>query len=237
MLYVYTGADTIAVRKAAHTFLETYEAKGANVDHIDSVHCSAEALRDRIGAQSLFGTTALPEVTLIDTPSERVDAFDAVQSLLPEIAESPNVFVLIEEKLLAAQLKPLRQHATEFHEVKGDAPSERFNGFAFADAFARRDKKTLWILLVRAKSAGLSAEEIVGTLFWQVKTMRLASVTNNASEAGMKDFPYNKAKRALVKFKDGELDELSQSLITFYHQSRLGMRDMDIALERWILDI
>ena len=117
------------------------------------------------------------------------------------------------------------------------AAAERFNAFGMADSLSRKDKKTLWLQLQDAKQANLSAEEIIGTLWWQLKSMRLAKNTNSAAEAGMKDFPYNKAKRALSAFKDGELESLSRGLLTVYHEGHLGKVDIDIALERWMLTL
>jgi hypothetical protein len=53
----------------------------------------------------------------------------------------------------------------------------------------------------------------------------------------MKDFPYNKAKRSLRNFKEGELEKLSQTLLAVYHDGHGGKRDIDLALEKWTLTI
>jgi hypothetical protein len=92
-------------------------------------------------------------------------------------------------------------------------------------------------LLQDARAAGLREEEIIGMLWGQLKSLRLAAVTSSADEAGMKDFPYNKSKRALNTFAPGEVLTLSQSLLELYHAGHSGQRDMDIALEQWVLCI
>lgn len=194
-------------------------------------------LRDRIGAQSLFVSSEVPEVTLLDTPSERAEALEQVLALAPELAESSNIFVLLEGKLLAPFAKTLKQYATTYEEVATASVAEKFNVFALADALARRDKKSLWVLFLRAQNAGLKPEEIIGTLFWQIKSMRLAVRTKNADEAGLKSFVYTKARRGAEKFKPGELDNLSRSLVCLYHDAHLGKLDIDLALERWVLSI
>ena len=51
----------------------------------------------------------------------------------------------------------------------------------------------------------------------------------------MKDFPYNKAKRALSNFKSDDLEVLSASLLKVYHDGHGGMRDIDEGLEEWVL--
>jgi len=132
--------------------------------------------------------------------------------------------------------KKFQKYTKTLKEYKA-APSERFNAFGMADCLARKDKKTLWLQLQDAKREGLSAEEIMGTLWWQLKSMRLAKLTSSAGEAGMKDFPYNKAKRSLSTFKEGELERLSHGLLTVYHEGHLGNVDIDIALERFLLTL
>lgn len=237
MLYVFTGPDTIATRTRAHVFLDGYEEKSAHVERVDADMCTVELLRDRIGAQSLFLPEGAFEVTLLDMPGEQPEALEVVLALAENLAESPNIFVLLEGKLLAPQAKALKKYATEYTEVAGSVVGEKFNVFALTDALARRDRRSLWVLLLRAQSAGLSSEEIIGTLFWQIKTMRLAERTQNATEAGLKPFVYTKAKRGAQIFKQGELNELSRSLITLYHDAHLGKLDIDLALERWVLGV
>lgn len=236
MLIVYTGTDTVAVRAKAHEHADTLVERGATLDRVEAEACTPDLLRDRIGAQSLFERET-PEVLLIDTPSEKAGALDAVLAYAGEMAESPNIFILLEGRLLAAPAKKLKAAANEFHEVKAGAAPERFNVFALADALSRRDKKSLWVLLAQARHAGLSAEEVAGTLFWQLKVMRLAERTKSAEEADLKPFVYSKAKRALAKFTPGELDQRSRMLISLYHDARLGLCDMELSLERWVLEV
>jgi hypothetical protein len=67
--------------------------------------------------------------------------------------------------------------------------------------------------------------------------LRLAERTKSAEEAGQKPFVYSKAKRALSAFKEGELDSISRDLLSIYHDGHLGKRDIDLALERWVLTL
>lgn len=237
MLYVFSGSDAIATRARAHRFLDTYEEKGMHVERLDAEMVTVELLRNRIGMQSLFVSPGASEIVLLDTPAERAEALEVVLLLASELAESPNIFVLLEGKLLAPLARELKKYATKYEEVAGSPVDEKFNVFALADALARRDKKSLWVLFLRAQSTGLSSEEIIGTLFWQIKTMRLAVRTKSADEAGLKPFVYTKAKRATEKFKAGEMDELSRSLLTLYHDAHFGKLDIDLALERWTLHV
>lgn len=232
MLYVFTGTDIIPVREKAHAHAHAYETKGSTIETLTAEMCTKEALEDRAGGASLFGDTT---VYLIDTPSESKEALEAVVDAAHILSESPNPFVLLEGKLLAADARALKACAIEYNEIRPEKKTPTFNIFSLADAFARRDKKSLWILLMRARTAGLTTEEIVGTLFWQVKTMRLVARTKSASEAGVKPFVHQKAVRALQKYTKEEADRISGELVDLYHRGHLGMIDIDHGLERFVL--
>lgn len=232
MLQIFCGNDPIQVRQKAFAFIAKREEKGARLQGVDVDTYEKGVVADAVGALSLFGGET---VYLFDTPSED-ETFDTeVHELLEALSESPTQFVVIEGPLLAAQKKAYEKYGV-LEEYKASA-KERFNAFALADALSRRDKKTLWMGLCDAKREGLSAEEIIGTLWWQLKTLRLALHTKTAEEAGMKDFPYNKAKRALSNFKEGELEKLSHALLAVYHQGHMGEVDIDLALEKWCLTV
>lgn len=229
MLYVFFGTDRTAVRDAAHKVTEPI----ATPTMIDEGSFEPGMVASAVGAASLFGGT---EGFIIDTPSSDESFESEVLGSLADMASSPNVFVIIEGPLLADAKKKYGKYAVTMEEFTA-VKAERFNSFALSDALAKKDKKHLWMLLAEARQAGVRSEELVGILWWQLKTMRLAKVTKNASEAGMKDFPYNKAKRALALFKDGEVEQLSRSLLELYHLSHQGKRDMDLALEEWVLTV
>ncbi len=233
MLKVYFGNDVIKIRAAAIKATEVAVGSGATLVTIDENNYATGIYADATHGASLFGGE---QVYLIDTPSnDEVMSEDTVNNL-ESFQESNNLFIIIEATLLAAEKKPYAKYADIIEEFKAVA-TERFNAFLLADALTARDKKSLWLLLNEAVLSGISPEELIGTLWWQLKSLRLAAVTKSAGEAGMKDFPYNKAKRALGKFKPGEIETLSHSLLTLQHESRLGKRDLDLALERWVLGI
>lgn len=233
MLHLIYGNDAITVRQQAHDFTSIEEKKGMKVERIETDNYSQGVFSDIVGAVSLFGEKTL---YVIDTPSGKIEMYEDVIVNLEAFKNSDNTFLVIEEALLAPQKKKFQKYTETLEEYKSPA-AERFNAFGIADCLSRKDKKTLWLQLQEAKQAKLSAEEIIGTLWWQLKSLRLAQNTNSAAEAGMKDFPYNKSKRALGAFKEGELERLSKGLLTVYHDGHLGKVDIDIALERWMLTL
>jgi DNA polymerase III delta subunit len=233
MLYVYFGGEAVAVRQKAISFVNGLEEKGFTFERIDSQTFAPGICSLIAGGTSLFGEK---NVYILDTPSSDSTFNEEVLESLEMFQASQNAFVLIETSLLAPAKKLFAKYAETVEEVIGETVV-RFNAFALADSLSLKDKKTLWLQLQDAKASGLSAEEIIGTLWWQLKTLRIASLTKSAEEAGMKDFPYNKAKRALRNFSDGELEELSRKLLTVYHDGHLGKGDIDFALERFTLTL
>jgi len=233
MLKVFYGNDVIKIRQAALNAVGQSVAGGDVLVTIDENNYVPGIYTDAAGGVSLFGGR---QVYLIDTPSSDERMYEDTVTNLSIFQESGHLFVVIEESLLAAAKKDFAKYAESMEEFKAVA-NERFNSFAMADALASRDKKSLWLLLNEAVLSGIALEELIGTLWWQLKSLRLAAVTNSAAEAGMKDYPYNKAKRSLSKFKPGEVETLSQSLLALQHDSRLGKRDLDLALEWWVLSI
>lgn len=231
MLRVFCGNDTEAVRKAASHYIATETE--TSVTRISAEDFQPGMVADALGAHSLFGGK---ELFVIDTPSEDELYTNEVIESLKEMGESQNVFVVIEGTLLAALKKLYATHAEVLEEFKAKA-AERFNTFALADALAEKNKKRLWLLLQEAKNNGLAAEEIIGMLWWQLKALRLAEISRTASEAGMKEFPFSKAKKSLGYFKKGELEVLSESLLSVYHEGHAGVKDINVALEKWVLTV
>jgi DNA polymerase III delta subunit len=230
MLAVFYGTDRKAVRDAGRVY--TDNAAGATTI-VDEASFAPGHVAASVGASSLFGGA---ECFLLDTPSSDNEFNDEVIANLAEMAASTNVFVILEAQLLADAKKKYAKHATTIEEFAAEK-EERFNVFQIAEAFARKDKKQMWVLLQQARLLGIRDEETIGILWWQLKALRLAKVTRSAEEAGMKDYPYKKASQSLRNFKDGEVEVLSRALLELYHDGHQGKRDMDVGLEEWVLTI
>ena len=230
MLTIFYGTDRKAVRDAGKTYTDNI---GVPVTAVDESSFVAGQIASSIGAASLFGGV---ECFLLDTPSSDEEFESEVIGSLSEMAASENVFVVLEGQLLADPKKKYAKHATAVEEYTAEK-EERFNVFQIAEAFAKKDKKQMWVLLQQARALGIRDEETIGIIWWQLKSLRLAKVTKNAEEAGMKDYPYKKASQSLRNFKEGELEALSRSLLELYHEGHQGKRDMDVALEQWVLTI
>lgn len=232
MLAVFFGTDRGAVRDNATLFLQK-ECPGQRPETIDAATFEAGQLLALSETQSLFGGTT---PYLLDTPSTDTAFETEVLEHLEALAASPHVFVVLEGRLLAAVKKRYEKHAATSAECNAEA-ADRFNLFGLADALAKRDKKNLWVQLQEARLMGVRPEEIAGILWWQLKALRLAECTTTAEQAGMKEYPYKKAKTAIRNFATGEVAALSRSLLELYHEAHQGKGDMELRLEAWCLAI
>lgn len=231
MLHIYYGTNRGGVRDAATQYIEKTMPADGTLTTLDAQSFAPGQIADALGATSLFGGA---EWFVIDSPADNPDFAEEVKSNLKEMSESVNTFIILEGALLTPAKKAYRKFAAASEEFTADK-TERFNTFGMAEALAQRDKRRLWVLLQEARLNNLRDEEIIGMLWWQLKALRLAEKTSSATEAGMKDFPYNKAKQALRNFQPGEVTTLSRSLLELYHAGHSGVRDMDVALECWVL--
>lgn len=118
-----------------------------------------------------------------------------------------------------------------------DKRGKEFNIFTLTDALGARNKKMAWVLYQKALLAGVSPEEIFFKLFWQVKSMLIASKTKNVEETDMKPFTYNKSKGFLKNFRQDELEKLSENLVTGYILARRGRGEIETLIEKLLLKL
>jgi len=90
------------------------------------------------------------------------------------------------------------------------------NVFSITYAFEKRDKKTAWSILQKLFEAGIPPENLIGILFWKVKTML--------------------ADKKFSKWSEAELKNISAKIIAIYHDGHRGMLDAPIELEKLILE-
>jgi len=63
----------------------------------------------------------------------------------------------------------------------------------------------------------------------------LATKTKSAEEAGMKSYPYGKAKAAAGRLGPAAAENLSRELVSLYHRSRAGEGPLEDLLEVFLL--
>ncbi len=233
MLTVLAGTDILAVRTKALTLQDQSIANGVPVERIEGLALTPDRLLGIIDQQSLFGLSA---TYIIDMPSE-----NGLLTFLVEQAKSlvsaQHQIIIIEKALTAAVEKPLASAGATIQVFNKATTDKTYDPFAITAALAGRDKKALWLCLMAAMERGISSEETVGILWWQLKVLRIVSRTTNATEAGLSSFVYDKAKRAVTRFRPTELDNLAFRLLLEYQRARQGGNTLGERLEAWVFSI
>jgi DNA polymerase III delta subunit len=184
--------------------------KVKNAEEIKWESLSVEEILGLASSQSMFGG-AQTYVLAGAINSERQEEF---LSIAKALAESPHTFVFEEEKLLKGPTTALEKAGAQIEVKKSLAAAVRgFDPFGLTFAFAARDRKKLWLGLMKAFKSGERAEAVAGLLNWKVR-------------------------QELERAKGGkrqELIKLSRQLVYMYHDSHRGAGDLELLLERFAL--
>lgn len=230
MLYFLYGTDTDARNAEKDRLLA-----GRAPARIDAASWSAGAIDAHAGSVPLFGE---PEAIVIDGVCETEEGRDAFAAKAAVMALSAALFIALEKKATKDLVKRVEKAGGVSASFEKQAPAEKKESpivFAIADAFSSRDKKAAWTKLIEAYEAGVSPEEIAGTLFWAVKSMILARTAQTAEEAELNPYAFRKSKQAAGAFSESELAALASDMVALYHDAHAGACDFDAALERFIL--
>ena len=235
MIYLLYGNDTNTSRKKLHILLDGLSKKRPNAEHFYITHenISDYSIEELISSQGLFEQKY---IVVFDNLFIDKDQKDKLLKMIKEMQKAEHVFIFLEGKLDKKTEARFEKYAEKIQEFSvNETKKERFNTFSLTDALGKRDRRSLWTLYQKAKLRYIADEEIHGILFWQVKSMLIALQSNNAKEAGLNPFVFNKSKGFLKNYSIEEIKSLSQKLITLSHDARRGICEFDIALERFIL--
>lgn len=171
---------------------------------------SQEELANLASTPALFGGAQTYRLVGALT-GERGEEF---LELAEGLVESPHTFIFEEEKLLKKPTDILKKAGAklEVHEPK--KKEETFNMFALAQVLGARDRKKLWIMLMKASHADAAPEALAGMMHWKVRDMLVKGSTTYTKE---------------------ELVRMSRTLVTLYHDSHRGAGDLELLLERFAL--
>jgi DNA polymerase III delta subunit len=236
MLYLIHGSDRDKTLAKKDELLSVLRGKrpDAEVFTLDTETFTMSKLESLHSSQGLFEQK---HIAVLDGLLFDKGAKEAVLGALASLAESSSVFLLLDGALDAKTAAQIEKHAAKTYLFGEKKKAEWGNtiGFLIADAFGEKDRKNAWVLFQKAIRAGSSAEEIHGTLFWQVKTILLAKKTKSAEEAGLKPFPYGKAVRFAKNFSEEELEEILSRLVDMYHGIRMEGGELSLELEKLLL--
>jgi len=237
MIYTFIGDKTNKAREKAHHFIEVIKNKRPEAPFflMQEGNASLEKIEELSEGQGLFFEK---QIIFADQIFENEKIKEEVGRLIPLMAKSSSIFIILEIAPIVMIKKLLEKHSLEIKDYSLESKKkEEFNIFSLTDALINRDKLKLWTLFLEAEFYGKTPEEIHGTLLWQAKSMALVNKTKNANEAGLKPFVYGKSLRAKNKYSNEEIESLPWNLVELLHNSRLKSRELGLSLEKWMLNI
>ncbi len=251
MLYFIHGNDNVRARAKASELVESLLKKkpDAGFFKITDEDFSADVINEYIGGQGLFSKKYIVVLDGIcevggekKGKSETGDTREEILiSRLKELSESENIFIIREgelDKKTVAKIEKYSTKSQEYSEKDEKATTAgEFNVFALADAFANKNRESLWVGYIKALKAGVAVEQIQGMLFWQAKSMLLALSSRSADEAGLKPFVYSKSLKAGNAWGIESVRKAMENLVKIYHESRREAGNLEILLEKYILSL
>lgn len=248
MIYLIHGNDEIKSRDKSNAIINSLLAKSpeASLFRLTSDNVGGGNLDELTKGQDLFHQKFIVACdNLLSADKDNKETLEIVSGVLKDIAKSENIFIFLENNAnekIGAEIKKLAIKEQEFS--KGEVSKLRlyggvpgFNIFSITDAFTAKNKNRAWALYQEAMMHGISSEEILWKLIWQVNNLLLVKNTKDTSKLKMKPFPLTKAKNATKNFSSEELKKLSASLVDLYHNNFLGTDEFDLGLEKIILSV
>lgn len=229
MLYLFLGEDVTRAKAEAQK-----RAEGHEVVRFGEGGEPFSAVGGYLGQQGMFA----PKVALIlDRPLDDTEGKELLLEKGTDIVGAEALVIAIQPDIDAATKKKLPKgiKIEKFDAPEAAAELPPPNVFALADAVSAGDRKKAWILYRQLIMSGASPEEVHGALAWAVRGIVLATKTKSADEAGMKSFPYAKAKQATLRIKPAEAEAMSAELVAIYHQARSGRGSLEDLLEVFLL--
>ena len=218
MFYLYHGTDTKTSLAKARATIKSLRTKrvDATFIEIDADNWSAAAIQEHIGGQGLFSEKY---IIFLNRVTESAEAKEEVGKLASLMQESANIFIDVEGKLNIDLKKSLEKCAekTVVSDIEKVPAKKDFNVFALGDALGARESGKAWALYRQAIDAGQEIEAIVGMMFWKIKTVLVGGYVS--------------------KYSKDELQELLGKLITIYHDGHRGLVDMELSVEKLLLDL
>ena len=238
MLYSFHGSDISKSSDKARSLVNSLRLKkpDAAFIEINPNNWSPSVIEENLGGQGLFSSKY---IILLNQLFEEEEIGEKLVEFLPALQESDNIFIVNEGKVKAELKKAFQKQAekvvvSEKTETKKNFGQE-FNIFSLGDAIGAKDRFKAWSIYREAIQKGLEPENIVGTIFWQLKSIALASKAKSASEAGLNPFVYSKSKKYAANYSAQELNNLLKEVVVLYHDGHRGLVDMELGAEKMML--
>ncbi len=239
MIYFFYGTNKDGARDKVHKTLDSLLLKKPNAStlHVSADNFNESVVQEYIKGQGLFENK---HIVFFDNMLGDELAKEYFLENIKQIRDAPHMVLVLEEKVDKKTLTIIKKHserAEEFEDKNFTKKTKDFDIFSLTNALGERNKKDMWVFLQKGFLSGATPEELLGIIFWQIKTMIIAKGAKSAVEAGLKPFVFNKSRKYADNFSDEELRALSSNIISMYHDSRRGIVDFKITLEKFSITL
>lgn len=212
MIIVIAGSDHAKKSKA----LAAYFTKNPEVVRVPIEGDPFDSARaDELAASSSLLVQNERFAGIVRGACEKAENREELLSRLDMLADSPHMFILIEENIPPVAKKRLTlaaKHFLEYDAPKKDDGSREL--FSFADLVIRGERKEAWLRYRSLVRRGEDPEKILGILAWKTR-----DALSRATREG--DF-----RRRLAA--------LSRAVVDMHGASRDGSGELELLIERFI---
>jgi len=235
MIYFLYGTDTHKARKKLHELLDLAQKKRptAELFKINTENWNEGDLDELARSQGLFEKKY---TVVLDNLFEKKEIKEYVLDRLEDLQKSEQIFLVLEAGVNAEIVKKFEKYSEKVQKFEKIEQKQKFNIFGVTDGLLTKDKRKLWVSYLSALSLGAEPEEVHGIFFWQIKNMILVSSADSQHETGLAPFPYKNALTGSRNYKLEELKKMSSDLVEMTHRVRTGEGELNIMLEKWILE-
>ncbi len=242
MVILVFGNDLKRSREKFNSLVARFKADGSVLFEIGDF--KKEEMDEFLRCNSLF---CKKSVIVCREILENKEACEHILNNLERFSEAENILLLFEGALLkesAGQFRKHTPHVFEYELKKEEKENkEKDSGkefFPLCDALALRQRNSAWLLLEDNLFKGADPEDIFFKLLWQMKVlMRFKKEKTLPGKKGKKANPFflEKIKKAAALFTEDELKEKMYFLLELFHESRYKTADLQVGIEKFILQI
>ncbi|MDE0243693.1 MAG: hypothetical protein OYG31_03220 [Candidatus Kaiserbacteria bacterium] len=204
MLYVFYG-DRYAARELSRQYVAVCKKKRPHAEYLSISPLSASrSLEELLFGQGLFEKKY---IVFCDEVLGDKTCSGHLQQNLEQYHQSPHMFIIFEPSLKPTEEKKLsRAGATMQKSEERQKQHDHRRLFSFTDTFLKRDVGKTFAALHQLLRDGEPADSLTQILLWQLRTLCATDRSDNAEDAGLKPFVYQKAKRSLTALKEDPYD-------------------------------
>jgi len=210
MLYSIVGTNK---ERRERVVRELLKDKSITVNIYGEQVYMIEALVDQV---DLFG---IPIVASLNQLMELASSREILVDLLPKLQESKNVFIIDEPFADANKFKKLEKYSEKIFDCREEGALEA-SPFPMCNAFARRDKKAVFVEWIKIKDVSVPLEMVHGALWWQMKKIWEDTINGKPT-----------------KFSISECEKFGEEIVKSFLDSHRGEKDLKVEMERVVLGV